>query len=323
VRLSGIGSDRPAILIKLTDSSGNVGWGESAPYPQFGTESFADSWSVLQKLTELWIKGAFTLELAEQFAGYPAAWHGMELAWWHLLAQERNMGVAELLNPNYLPLIQLNGVIGNVDQAEIKHQTARLVSQGFRCIKLKIGDRPFAQDLERILAVQQAGGKDLQLRLDVNQKWTTHEAIQNLQILGELSIQIQYVEQPVFGGDISALALVRKHSPLAIAGDEAIRSMTQLNQAIQLQALDYVILKPMLIGGMIKSYNMGRRAIETGIKPIVTNSFDGYWAWYGALQLASASEIKEPCGLSVYQSYRFGRPACLREFPCKTLKVLP
>ncbi len=305
VRLSGIGSDRPAILIKLNDSSGNVGWGESAPYPQFGTESYADSWSILQKLTALWVDGAFTPELAAQFAQYPASWHGMELAWLHLMAQEQNVSVAELLNPNYLPRIQLNAVIGNADQEKTNQQTASLLSQGFRCIKLKIGDRPFLQDLERILAVQQVAGKDLQLRLDVNQKWTIHEAIQNLKTLGELSLPIQYVEQPVSASDIDALAEVRKNSPIAIAGDEAIRSMTHLNQAIQFQAMDYVILKPMLIGGIIKSYTMGLRAIDAGIKPIVTNSFDGYWAWYGALQLASALEIKEACGLSVYQSYSF------------------
>lgn len=307
MHLNGIGNDRPAILVKLTDSSGNVGWGESAPYPQFGTESYSDCWAVLQKLTALWVDGAFTPELEVQFTQYPASWHGMELAWLHLLAQEQNVGVAELLNPNYLTRIQLNAVIGNADQEETKAQTAKLLSQGFRCIKLKIGDRPFAEDLERILAVQQAGGKDLQLRLDINQKWTTAVAIQNLKILAELPIlQIAYVEQPVSASDIDALAEVRKNSPIAIAGDEAIRSMAHLNQAIQLQAMDYVILKPMLIGGIIKSYNMGLRAIAAGLKPIVTNSFDGYWAWYGSLQLASALQIKEPCGLSVYQSYSFG-----------------
>lgn len=306
VRLGGGGSDRPAILVKLTDSSGNVGWGESAPYPQFGTESYATSWSVLQKLTELWVKGAFTLELAEQFAGYPASWHGMELAWLNLVAQQRNSSVAQLLNPACVLQIELNGVIGNTDLQETKHQAAKLVSQGFRCIKLKIGDRPFAQDLSRILAVQGIGSAGLQIRLDANQKWTVPQAIDNLQVLERLPLHIQYVEQPISACAIADLRIVKEHTTIAIAGDEAVRSMKHLEQIIQLQAVDYIILKPMFIGSLLHSYSMGITAIEAGIKPVVTNTFDGYWAWYGALQLASALQIKEPCGLSLYRSYLTG-----------------
>ena len=303
VHLCGIGSDRAAILIKLTDASGNTGWGESAPDPQFGTETYADCWQVVQELTALWVSGAFAPDLVDRYSAYPAAWHGMELAWLHLLAQEQHASVAELLNPDYAPLIQLNAVIGNADLEEIKQQTVQLVKQGFRCIKLKIGDRPFAQDLERILAVQETGGKNLQLRLDANQKWTPPEAMENLATLGKLPLQIQYVEQPVSASDISALSMVRKNSPIAIAADEAVRSLPALNQLMQCHAVDYVILKPMLVGGIINSYNMGLQAVNAGVKPIVTNSFDGYWAWHGALQLASALQITEPCGLSVYQSY--------------------
>ncbi len=296
-----LAGDRLAILIKLTEVSGITGWGEAAPAPQWGTEDWHTCWRVLEELTDLWTAGVFHPQLAQQYASFPTAWHGMELAWLHLLAQQRRQRVAQLLNPACVPQIALNGVIGNTDLEETKRQAARLVRRGLRCIKLKIGDRPFAEDLKRILAVQELG--DVQIRLDVNQKWTVPQAIDHLRFLEKLALPIQYVEQPIPAEAIADLRIVKEHTAIAIAGDEAVRSMAQLQQIIEYQAVDYVILKPMFIGGLMHSYRMGQTAIEAGIRPVVTNTFDGYWAWYGALQLASALQISDPCGLSVYQSY--------------------
>jgi L-alanine-DL-glutamate epimerase-like enolase superfamily enzyme len=55
-----------------------------------------------------------------------------------------------------------------------------------------------------------------------------------------------------------------------------------------LDAVDAVVLKPMVLGGILPALRWARRARQHGLRVIVTTSLDGAIARLGAAQLAAA-----------------------------------
>lgn len=53
----GVWKTREGIIIRLTDTTGKIGWGEIAPLPWFGSESLSEAWLFCQGL-----KGLITVE---------------------------------------------------------------------------------------------------------------------------------------------------------------------------------------------------------------------------------------------------------------------
>jgi L-alanine-DL-glutamate epimerase-like enolase superfamily enzyme len=49
-----------------------------------------------------------------------------------------------------------------------------------------------------------------------------------------------------------------------------------------------VVLKPMLLGGVLRALDLARRALQRGLRVVVTTSLDGAIARAGAAHLAAA-----------------------------------
>jgi len=298
-----LGCRRPAVLLTLATASGIMGYGEASPFPEFGTETITECAQGLAHFVEhghrLVNFTDFSLDIIAQVAQpYPStARHAITQALLHIWAQEHHCPIAQLLEPNYLPQISSNGLIPKlpVDRAEARAR--QLFSHGYTCMKVKVGGESFADSYARLQSV--CIDPAITLRVDSNQAWTTTEILSYLPHLQKLPIE--YLEQPVDYRDLQGLAQIRQHIPIAI--DEGVRNLSSLETIISHHCADYLILKPMFIGGILASYQLGKLAQERGLKVIVTNSVDGHWATWGALHLASALKISAPCGLSTVVNY--------------------
>lgn len=312
-----LGKQRPAFILELRTEGGLVGWGEASPFPEFGTETVAECEVGLQKFlhfvensldsflgTQLNtclntpIEPDSNLNTIYQIAHTysPCARHAIEQALLHLCAQGRP--IAPLLTPNYLPQIFSNGLIPKLPIDRATARAKALFAQGYTCLKVKVGGEPFAESYGRLQAV--CIDRRVTLRVDANQAWTTSETLSYLPRLQQLPVE--YLEQPIDHRDWQGLAHLRQHIPIAI--DEGVRHLTDLEIVIRQNLADYLILKPMFIGGILTGYRWGKCAQEAGLQVIVTNSLDGHWATWGALQLASALGISAPCGFSTVAQYR-------------------
>ena len=75
--------------------------------------------------------------------------------------------------------------------------------------KLKIGSRSVEADVEHVLAIKKALGKDISIRVDVNRAWSELEAIKGIQALQDGGIDL--IEQPCAIDNIDAMQrLTRK-----------------------------------------------------------------------------------------------------------------
>ncbi len=313
----GLLSDRSGILVHVVDTEGRVGLGEAAPLDGFGMESLLETRAALNALqVESIGKKISDLDdittLLANFSHVPAAKHGMELALCNLWAVSQAKSLAQVLNhhsrDSLFPAetlrdraasrrVTVNALIGGGSPEEAATRAKVLVQQGYTCIKIKVGTDGADLDRQRVVAVREAIGQQIQIRLDANQAWTVDEAIAQIERFEPLDIE--YVEQPVAASDLAGMAKVRRSVGIAIAADESITNINALQQAIAIEAADIAIIKPMAMGGILTARKAAYIALEAGMDVVFTTTIDGAIARLGALHLtASIPEITRACGLA-------------------------
>jgi o-succinylbenzoate synthase len=297
----GVWRDRHGFVIEVIDDCGRRGLGEAAPLAGFGMETLAETEVALAGMRELFLGVRLSnlkdlQHLLEEYAHVPAAKHGMELALLDLLAQAQSVPIAQLLNPNFCENVRVNATIGAMSLEATARRTEELITQGYQTLKLKVGVGDFEQDLLRLKTVRSLANSEIQIRIDVNQAWSVEQAIANLRRLECLNLE--YVEQPVIASDLAGMAKVRKSVAIAIAADESVTNLVQLEKIISLQAADLVILKPMAMGGILTTFQAAQIAFEHGLDVVVTTTLDGAIARQGALHLAVALRSTRACILA-------------------------
>ncbi|CAN1212496.1 o-succinylbenzoate synthase [Tumidithrix helvetica PCC 7403] len=327
----GMWRDRRGIVIQIIDDRGRRGLGEAAPLTGFGMETLAEAKESLEQMRDLFVGIQLVnlkdlRNLLQDYCHTPAAKHGMELALLDLLAQAHLSPLAQYLNldlppfPTSLSIVEeecktlnrgiiptacwkdvpVNATIGAMSLEATERKILELLGQGYRCLKLKVGLEDFEQDWQRLKAVRAIAGEQIQIRIDANQAWSVEQAIANLRRLE--SLHLEYVEQPTSASDIAGMARVRQSVDVAIAADESVTNIQQLEQIISLQAADLVILKPMAMGGILATQQAAHRAFEHGLDVVLTTTLDGAIARQGALHLAASLQfsrrLNRACGLA-------------------------
>src|SRR5262249_14174026 len=137
--------------------------------------------------------------------GSAAARHGVELALLDMVAATRGVPLRTLLSAEARPRIRVSALLTSDDAAEA-------VERGFETVKLKVGGRPLADDVERVKAIRAKIGHGPKLRIDPNGSWSEAEAIRALQDLARFELEL--CEQPVL--DTDAMLRVRKEARVPI-----------------------------------------------------------------------------------------------------------
>lgn len=295
--------ERQGLLLDLTDEDGVRGLGEASPLPGYSPDTLAACRAGLEALA-----GALPLALdlasppAAQLqaclepipAELPAARMALETALLDLAGKRLGTSVAALLGgppgasvplAALLPDGELGGQITNLERG---------LTAGLRTFKLKVG-RPgrFAKELETIRALRCACPGEWSLRLDVNGAWGLDEARDHLAVLaGE---HVELVEQPV----APELLFELTGSPVPLAADETVRLPRAVERLAASGACRAVVLKPMVLGGLLRCLDLARRARDAGMGVIVTHLFDGPVALAAACELALALDPPPlACGLA-------------------------
>lgn len=92
------------------------------------------------------------------------------------------------------------------------------VGLGARYVKIKIGGAPLAEDLERVRAVRQAVGEDVEIMVDANNAYSPVDAVRMARLLEPL--HPYWFEEPVHAEDYGGLAHVRAATSIPIAAGE-------------------------------------------------------------------------------------------------------
>ncbi len=148
-------------------------------------------------------------------------------------------------------MIPINGLIWMGDEAFMKTQIKEKLSQGFNCIKMKIGAINFDTELTLIKSIRKDFSVgDIEIRVDANGAFKPESALEKLKWLSEYNIHS--IEQPIQSKQHEQMAYLCEHSPIDIALDEeliGVLNVTDKQKILQIIKPQYIILKPSLIGG--------------------------------------------------------------------------
>ncbi|TKX82135.1 mandelate racemase/muconate lactonizing enzyme family protein [Halorubrum sp. SD626R] len=287
------------------------GLGEAAPLPGW-TESLSACESALRAVRT--DDGALLPDALDRLdpVETPAARHGLALALADATAREADRSLASHLAaerglPTPTDAVPVNATVGDGDPETTAAAVERAVDEGFDCVKVKVGARSLAADVERLRAVREAVGDGVALRADANGAWdraTARDALDRL-----ASLDLAYVEQPLPADDLDGAAALRgdrgdrdgddegTDSAVPIALDETLASHG-LDAVLDAGAADVVVLKPMALGGPDRALATAARARAAGVEPVITTTIDAVVARTAAVHVAAAVPDVAPCGLA-------------------------
>jgi L-alanine-DL-glutamate epimerase-like enolase superfamily enzyme len=136
-----------------------------------------------------------------------------------------------------------------------------------------------------------------EIRLDPNAAWTLDEARRRLAALGPVAPS--FVEQPVAAGDLHRLG---EHA-VPWAADESLADPELAERLLSARGCAAFVLKPPVLGGLLRARALALRAAERGIGVVVTHFFDGPHAMAAACELALSLPARPlACGLAPHDA---------------------
>jgi o-succinylbenzoate synthase len=313
-------SERNGFIISIIDELGNSAFGECSPLPGFSYENIDDTERILKGLRYQII--GFSVEenlaaisnLLSEFKLVPSIVFGLEQSIVGLCIKRRKNFIAESFGKINSD-IKVNAVIGFDRTDNILTKIEKKINNGYGTIKLKIGKNNFEDDFDLIKNVREKFGGSIKIRLDANGKWKSENVYDNLERLS--SFNIQYIEEPY--GDLDTLNNLSNTSPIPIAVDESVRSTDDAVKIINKGKIEFIVLKPMILGGVISSFMLIKEAEEKNKNVIISSSFESAVGRSVLVLLAAATNHSFAHGLDT--SEYFERDICKNPYEIKNGKI--
>ena len=142
---------------------------------------------------------------------YIRAMGAVDVAVWDIIGKALGLPVYKVLG-GFTEKLRVYAAGGYYEEgkgpAELAKEMEGYVGEGFRAVKMKIGGEPFRVDVERVRAVRQALGPDIDLLIDANGKWKAYEAIRFGRAVEKY--EPYWFEEPVEPDDYKGSAEVRQ-----------------------------------------------------------------------------------------------------------------
>ncbi len=183
------------------------------------------------------------------------AYSALDIAMWDLKGQMAGLPLFRLLggSRNVVPVYASGGWTSySID--ELVAEAKRMVSEGYRKMKLKVGvegGKNINEDVRRIRAVRDAIGPKIEIMLDANNAWTSATAVRFANKVRELDIFL--LEEPVFADDIPGLSRFKQGTDVPIGTGEHEYTRFGVRDLILANAVDVVQADVTRCGGFTET----------------------------------------------------------------------
>ncbi|MEH1882781.1 o-succinylbenzoate synthase [Nostoc sp.] len=276
----GIWDVREGIILRLTDESGKVGWGEIAPISWFGSETLEQALDFCRQLPRE-ITDQIIFSIPDEL---PACQFGFESA--------QEWGSEFFSMPNApCPMPHAQSFSGLLPSGEVAlNQWKMLWQQGYRTFKWKIGVDAIADELKIFESLIHTLPAFTKLRLDANGGLSYEEAnlwlrtCDNLKANGELPLEIEFIEQPLPVEQFQGMLELSTSYETAIALDESVATLGQLAACHQQGWRGIFVIKPGIVGSPSR---LRKFCHQHQIDTVFSSVFETAIARLAALQLAA------------------------------------
>jgi L-alanine-DL-glutamate epimerase-like enolase superfamily enzyme len=156
----------------------------------------------------------------------------VDIAIWDLKSKLANMPLHRLLGGarERIPVYNTDGGWLNHTIDQLVDETRRIVSDGFRGTKIKVGKEDPSEDTERIAAVREVLGPHRTLMVDANERFTSAEAIKRARMWEPYNLF--WFEEPLPAEDMLGHASLKAHTAIPIAVGESLFTRFQFRDYI-------------------------------------------------------------------------------------------
>lgn len=260
-----------SLLVKVTSREGLVGWGESACAPLMTGETPESMLAAVRYLTPFLValqaqdQVCVERELSWRMYGNQAAKSALRMALLDLTARTRALPLHALLGPLLRERVPVLWLIGTGSaEGDVAEAVARK-RQGYAAFKIKIGTSSVKEDADRTQALCQAlSGGEVLIGADANQGFDERAAIEYVRAVEHT--RLGFVEQPVAGDDLGAMARVAAASGIAVGADEGIHSERDIRDHHLAHAAEGCSLKCIKLGGPQAVLRAARLCADLGMR---------------------------------------------------------
>ncbi len=241
------------IFIRLETDTGIEGWGCSTPdaVTSETKETVLRNFEVAKRLvigcdpTRI---NLVNFALDNALDGNPSLKAGVNMALYDVVGKTAEMPLFRLLG-GYREKIETSVTIG-LNPTDLMVEKARqIVSEGFKSIKIKCGIN-VETDIENILAIREAVGSAIKLRLDANEGYSVEDALRIVKTLEKNGVGIEMLEQPTKANYLYSLKDVARQCSVPIMADETALTLRDSVKLVKLEIADMINIKLMKIGGI-------------------------------------------------------------------------
>lgn len=303
--------DKVAILVEVITEDGISGWGEASieVEPGYGSETVVTGEHVMREFMlprlvgKTVEKGTDFPDLLRFVRGNHHSKAGIEVAVWDALAKANNMRLTDYFTL-FLPDGHISeeratvgvsiGIQPSVDET-LKIIDKR-VEQGYQRIKLKIAQ---GWDVELAEGVR-AKYPDIMLMLDANSDYSLEHA-EHLKQLDQFNLLM--IEQPLAYYDIYEHGLLQKQLETPICLDESVKSVNDLQIALQVGAIRILNLKPSRVGGFTECVKIYHVCVEQDLPLWIGGMLETGIGRAANVAFASLPAVNMPSDISATDRY--------------------
>ncbi|NEU30028.1 mandelate racemase/muconate lactonizing enzyme family protein [bacterium LRH843] len=122
------------------------------------------------------------------------------------------------------------------------------LDNGFKAVKIKLGQATLEEDIERVAAVRSLVGPDIVFMVDANMGWTVENSIKAAKRLQPYDLL--WLEEPTIPDDYEGYRRISSEGGLAIAAGENFHTVYEFKQMIERGKIDFVQPDASNIGGI-------------------------------------------------------------------------
>lgn len=300
---------RDTVVVKITDESGKVGWGQSVPSATWSYETLESVKTTIDRYLGPALIGqdAFDIESVEAImdrsiapsfsTGQPICKAGIDLALFDLTGQVLKQSAAQRWKRNDRKKITLSWTINPRTLEEVGELIEQAHKQNFHNFNVKVGsdakfDVEMCREIRRLAPeafvwIDANGGYDLETALAVAPKFA--------------DIGMAAFEQPLPANRLSWYKDLMKQKALPVLMDEPIVSVVDLEEFHHLGLLDGIAMKVSRCGGLTESRKIIEYLEQNGLLFFASGLTDPDLALVACLHLFAAYGLERPAALNAPQ----------------------
>lgn len=297
--------EKAHVIVELTDESGNTGYGEATPLPDFTGETTAVVKEVLEEVLLPEVLSLDSMDLAvihekmdHAIAENYAAKSAIDCAMYDLSAKALGVPLYKLLGGRHNKIVKINRHIGLMDAFSAQKLAEKYIEQGFCSIKMKIGSEP-SEDARRVRAVRKAVGEKTGIRVDANGGFTETQARQFIRLTENCGIELY--EQLLPKWNLKGMVRLKQECGIPVLLDEMVNSVRDAARCAEGGAADAFTIKLCKCGGLYPALGIAKVADAYGIEAVVASTYDTHIGCSACLHLASAlPNVRHACDLTTF-----------------------